>query len=132
MNMTSKNLLNAVLVAGLIMTSLPLFANEASPMSPQQRQHWRHNHPARTKDNERIRNQKKMLNKDLKSGKITQDQYNAQMKDLNNIKQEEIADARANENGGHLTGGQQQAINQQLNESRKDINQDVKNDQVAH
>jgi len=70
------------------------------------------------------------LRQDLKSGKITKEQFDAQMKDLNTIKREERVDARSNENGGHLNANQQQAINQQLNESRKDIHQDVKNDKV--
>src|SRR5262249_30891936 len=84
---------------------------------------WGAHHPARAEDNGRIHKQKKRLKKDLKDGKITQSQYDAQVKDLNTIKKEENLDARANENGGHLTAGQQQAIKQQLNESHQDIKQ---------
>jgi hypothetical protein len=100
-------------------------AENGTPPTPAQRAEWRKNHPARTKDNARIRNQRKQLKADLASGKITQAQYNTQMQQLNTIKKEERVDARANQNGGHLTGGQQQAINQQLNQSRQTINQDA-------
>jgi hypothetical protein len=128
-----KSILSLVLAIGLLASTMPLFADTmtAAP-TPQQRQQWRKTHPARTKDNARIRNQKRMLRADLKSGKITKTQYDASMKDLNTIKKEEVTDAKANDNGGHLTGGQQQAINQQLNENRKDINQDVNAGQNTH
>ena len=120
-----------LVLTGLLLTaSLQLMAATDVAPTPAQRQQWRANHPARVKDNARIRHQKMLLRHDLKSGKITKDQYDAQMKDLNTIKTEEKVDAKANENGGHLTASQQQAINSQLNESRKDIHQDVKSDAV--
>ncbi len=132
MKLTSQSVLSAVLALGLLTSTLPLFAAETTTPSAGHRQQWRKTHPWRAKDNARIHNQRRLLNQDLKSGKITKDQYNAQMKDLNAIKREENMDARANENGGHLTPGQQKAINQQLNESRKDINQDVNAGKTTH
>ena len=130
---TTKSVISTMLALGLLISAMPLMADTAAPAAAPNanHQHWRKTHPARVKDNERIHNQKKQLKADLASGKITKDQYNAQMKDLNTIHKEENVDAKANENGGHLTAGQQQAINQQLNDSHQDIKQDVKNDQVA-
>ena len=130
MNSIIKLAVFTTLAMGLLVAAVPmLHADNAAPMATGQaapnRQNWRKHHPWRAKDNARIRNQRRMLNQDLKAGKITKEQYDAQMKDLNTIKREERADAQANENGGHLSAGQQQAINQQLNENRKDINQDA-------
>lgn len=119
----------AGLALSFLMASMPLRAENERR---EERQEWRKSHPARAKDNARIRNQRRLLRQDLKSGKITKEQFEAQNKELNGIKQEERADARANENGGHLTAGQQKTINSQLNDSRKDINQDVKSDATTH
>src|SRR5882762_1455687 len=124
----------STLALGILVTTLPMLRADATTApaggAMTSGQPWRKHHPARAHDNARIRNQRRLLRQDLKSGKITKDQFNAQMKDLNTIKREERVDARSNENGGHLNANQQQAINQQLNESRKDIHQDVKNDKV--
>src|SRR5258708_30796695 len=103
MKLTSQSVLSAVLALGLLTSTLPLFAAETTTPSAGHRQQWRKTHPWRAKDNARIHNQRRLLNQDLKSGKITKDQYNAQMKDLNAIKREENMDARANENGGEPT-----------------------------
>jgi hypothetical protein len=122
----------STMTLGILASAIPMLqADATAPAAPMSSsQNWRKTHPARTKDNARIRNQRRLLRQDLKAGKITKDQYRAQMKDLNTVKKEERVDAASNENGGHLTAGQQQAINGQLNDSRKDINQDVKNDKV--
>jgi len=122
--MKLSRILTSILAVSLLMPVMTR-AENGTPPTPQQRAQWRKTHPARAKDNARIRNQKKQLKADLASGKITQAQYNAQMKQLNTIKKEERVDAQANQNGGHLTAGQQQAINGQLNQSKQTINQDA-------
>lgn len=126
MMIKGKEVLGFVLTGLLFTSGLQLAAAATdAPPTPAQRAQWRKDHPARAKDNARIRNQKKQLKADLASGKITQAQYDAQMKQLHTIKKEEVVDARANQNGGHLTAGQQQAINQQLNQSHQTIKQDA-------
>jgi hypothetical protein len=118
--LTIKSVLCAM-TAGLLLSVVPLQAanmaaspganGQVSNARGQGRKNWRKTHPWRTKDNRRIHNQEGALNRDLKSGKINQQQYNSQMSDLHNVQREENVDARANENGGHLSAGQQQAIN---------------------
>jgi len=122
--MKLSRILTSILAISLLIPVMAR-ADNGTPPTPQQRAEWRKTHPARAKDNARIRNQRKQLKADLASGKITKAQYDAQMKELRTIKTEERVDARANENGGHLTGGQQQAINHQLNQNEKTIRQDA-------
>lgn len=76
-------------------------------------------HPRRNEVNARVRNQRRLLRQQLKSGKITQQQYNDQMAALKNVKNQEHADVAAN--GGSLTKGQQGALNQELNQNREQI-----------
>src|SRR5579871_2484719 len=76
-------------------------------------------HPRRNEVNERVRNQRRLLKQQLKSGKITQQQYNDQMAALKNVKNQEHADVTAN--GGYITKGQDKALNQELNQNREEI-----------
>lgn len=122
--MKLSRLLTSILAVSLLAPGVAR-ADTKTPPTPAQRAEWRKTHPARAKDNARIRHQRKQLKADLASGKITQAQYDTQMKQLNTIKKEERVDAQANQNGGHLTAGQQQAIKGQLNQSKQTINQDA-------
>ncbi len=80
-------------------------------------------HPRRSEVNDRMVHQRRMLKADLKSGKITQQQYNDQTAALKNAKQQEVADVKAN--GGYITKDQQKAINQELTQTREATRDDV-------
>src|SRR5258708_7714509 len=112
MKTTMKQVLLAVLAIGLI---IPVMKVQAES----RKQEFRENHPRRAEVNARVRNQRRLLNQQLKSGKITQQQYNDQMAALKNVKTQEVADVKAN--GGSLTKQQQGALNQELNQNREQI-----------
>ena len=89
--------------------------NPANPVGGQ----FAHKHPRRNEVNARVRNQRRLLKQQLKSGKINQQQYNDQMAALKNVKNQEHADVAAN--GGYITKGQDKALNQELNQNREQI-----------
>jgi hypothetical protein len=86
----------------------------------ERREEFRQHHPRRAEVNERIGRQRMMLRRDLRAGKITQAQYDAEMAKLKTVKQEEISDVKAHK--GHLAKEEQQGLNKELNATRKDIN----------
>ena len=97
-----KRIMISLLSLGLF---LPAALTQAADTSaPQQnRRDFAQEHPRRAEVNRRIDRQKRELKRQLKSGKITQAQYDAQMAQLKNVKQEERSDVKAN--GGSLTKG---------------------------
>jgi hypothetical protein len=115
--MNTRLAILAALTLGLLAVWLPTRAADSRPES---RQQFDKNHPRRAEINKRIARQKRALKRQLKNGKITQAQYDAQMAQLKDIKQDERQDVKAN--GGSLTKGEQQGLNQDLNETRKEIN----------
>ena len=84
-----------------------------------QESQWEKHHPRRDQVNDRLENQNKRINKDLKQGDITQQQAAALHKDDRGIRQEERDMARID--GGHITALDQKALNQQENTLSKDI-----------
>jgi hypothetical protein len=113
MKTTMKHVLLASLTIGLILPVIKVQAAETP------KQEFRENHPRRAEINARVRNQRRLLKQQLKSGKITQQQYNDQMAALKNVKTQEVADVKAN--GGYVTKQQQGALNQELNQNREQI-----------
>ena len=111
-----KEIAIAVLAVSLLAPAA--FVRAENPGNPTGGQFAR-KHPRRNEVNERVRNQRRMLNQQLKSGKITRQQYNDQMAALKNVKNQEHADVKAN--GGHITRQQQGALNQELNQNREQI-----------
>ena len=89
--------------------------NPANPVGGQ----FAQKHPRRHEINERVANQRRMLRRQLKEGKITKEQYKDQMDALKNVKAQEGADVAAN--GGSLTKQQQGGLNQELNQNREQI-----------
>lgn len=85
----------------------------------ERREEFREHHPRRAEVNDRIHNQRRELNRDLKSGKITQEQHDAEAAKLNEIKKSELSDVK--NNGGYLTREQQKGLNQELNQTKKEI-----------
>jgi hypothetical protein len=82
---------------------------------------WEKNHPRRDQVNDRLQNQNKRINRELKEGEITKQQANKLHKEDRQIRQEERD--MASQNGGHITKSEQKVINQQLNGVSKQIGQ---------
>lgn len=99
------------LIAGTI-AMLPMVASAATP--------WQRNHPARTYDNARLRNQNRRITQGARNGTLTHAQAHQLRSDDHAIHQEERDMARQNP-GGHLTGTEQRALNQQLNQNSSSI-----------
>ena len=117
MQSTMKKVSLAVLAVSL-MTPAVSFCAVENPGNPTGGQ-FAHRHPRRNEVNERVANQRRLLRQQLKSGKITKQQYNDQMATLKNVKNQEHADVGAN--GGSLTKQQQGSLNQELNQNREQI-----------
>jgi len=81
------------------------------------------NHPRRAEVNKRVKNQRKRINKDVKSGKLTAAQGQQLKANDAAIKQQEHADVKAN--GGSLTQGQQKQLNQEENANSKLIHDEA-------
>jgi hypothetical protein len=74
---------------------------------------WAHNHPRREQVNDRLQNQNRRINRELKEGDITQRQANQLHREDRQIRQEERD--MASQNGGHITKSEQGTLNQQEN-----------------
>ncbi len=111
----------AVLSAALV---LPALAGRAATEAehPEATGQFAKEHPRRAEVNHRVERQRHELNRQLKEGKITKEQYDAEMAKLKAIKTEEKTDAKAN--GGHLTQDQKKNLNQELDGTHKDIKGD--------
>ena len=74
---------------------------------------WERNHPRRDQVNDRLSNQNRRINKELKEGEITKQQANQLHWEDRAIRQEERTVAKFN--NGHITKGEQKTLNQQEN-----------------
>jgi hypothetical protein len=74
---------------------------------------WERNHPRRDQVNDRLSNQNRRINKELKEGEITKQQANQLHREDRAIRQEERTMAKFN--NGHITKGEQKTLNQQEN-----------------
>lgn len=115
-----KSVLNkavlAVLAASLMAPATKAFAeNPGNPTGGQ----FAKNHPRRNQVNKRVKNQRARINQGVKSGKLTQQQAQQLKANDRAIKAQEHADVKAN--GGYLTKGQQQQLNQEENANSKMI-----------
>ena len=66
---------------------------------------WERNHPHRDQVNDRIANQNRRINRELKEGEITKQQANQLHREDHAIRREERDMAKIN--GGHITKGEQ-------------------------
>jgi hypothetical protein len=109
-----KEITIAVLALSLLTPATLVLAN--NPGNPTGGQ-FAKNHPRRNEVNKRVKNQRKRINKDVASGKLTTQQ--AQQLKANDaaIKQQEHADVKAN--GGYLTKPEQKQLNQEENANSK-------------
>jgi hypothetical protein len=74
---------------------------------------WERNHPRRDQVNDRLANQNRRVNRELKEGEITKQQAHQIHREDHAIRQEERDMAKIN--GGHITKGEQKTLNQQEN-----------------
>ncbi len=80
---------------------------------------WEKNHPRRDQVNDRLENQNKRINKELKEGDLTKAQARKLHRKDRQIRQEERA--MASQNGGHITKAEQKVLNRQENAVSKQI-----------
>ncbi len=80
---------------------------------------WDRNHPRREEVNDRLQNQNKRINQEVREGEISKGQAKALHGEDHAIRQEERAMAKTN--NGHITGAEQKALNQQENQTSKQI-----------
>jgi hypothetical protein len=80
---------------------------------------WARNHPRRDQVNDRLQNQNRRINKELKEGEITKQQANTLHNEDHQIRQEERD--MASQNGGHISKSEQNVLNQQENGVSKQI-----------
>jgi len=74
---------------------------------------WQQNHPRREQVNNRLANQNRRINQDVKNGTLTKSQAHALHHDDHQIRQEERD--MASQNGSHITKREQTVLNQQEN-----------------
>ena len=80
---------------------------------------WQKDHPRRTEVNDRLKNQNRRIDHEVKSGQISKPQAHQLHKEDHSIRKQERA--MASTNGGHVTKAEQQALNQQENQVSKQI-----------
>jgi hypothetical protein len=80
---------------------------------------WERNHPRRDQVNDRLANQNRRINHELKEGEITKQQANQLHREDRAIRNEERTMAKFN--GGHITRAEQKALNQQENAVSRQI-----------
>jgi|SRR6516165_724613 hypothetical protein len=80
---------------------------------------WEKDHPRREQVNNRLANQSKRIQNEVKEGELTKGQAAQLHKQDHQIRQEERA--MASQNGGHITKLEQAALNQQENRVSKEI-----------
>jgi len=80
---------------------------------------WEKNHPRRDQVNDRLENQNRRINKEVKEGEITKRQAAKLHSEDRAIRREERTMARLN--NGHITKAEQKALNQQENTVSRQI-----------
>jgi hypothetical protein len=74
---------------------------------------WEHNHPRRDQVNDRLANQNRRINREVKEGEISEQNARQLHREDRAIRQEERDMAKLN--GGHISKGEQKVLNQQEN-----------------
>jgi hypothetical protein len=80
---------------------------------------WDKDHPRRAEVNQRLKNQDKRINKEVKEGEMSKQQAAKLHKEDRQIRKEERA--MASQNGGHITKQEQRTLNRQENAVSKQI-----------
>lgn len=106
-----SKLLSVVLLSVFVTASVDsAFAVEAQ---------WAKNHPRRDQVNDRLENQNRRINQEVKEGEISKNQAAKLHREDRQIRQEERA--MASQNGGHITKQEQRTLNQQENAVSRQI-----------
>jgi hypothetical protein len=74
---------------------------------------WERNHPRRDQVNDRLSNQNRRINNEVKESEITKQQANQLHREDHAIRQEERTMSKFD--NGHITKGEQKTLNQQEN-----------------
>jgi hypothetical protein len=74
---------------------------------------WELNHPRRAQVNDRLENQNRRINREVREGELTRSQANQLHREDHAIRREERTMSRLN--NGHITPAEQKALNQQEN-----------------
>lgn len=82
---------------------------------------WQQRHPARAHINKRIARQQVRITHEVRQGDISRPEARDLRRDLHDIRRQERAYARGNDNGGHLTRPQARELNRSLNRSSRAI-----------
>jgi hypothetical protein len=80
---------------------------------------WEKDHPRRVQVNERLENQNKRINEEVKEGKMSKQEAAKLHKEDHQIRKEEKL--MASQNGGHITKQEQRTLNQQENAVSRQI-----------
>ena len=80
---------------------------------------WQKDHPRRTEVNDRLKNQDRRINKELREGEITKGQARELHSQDHAIRQEERTMSKFN--NGHITPAEQKSLNQQENAVSREI-----------
>jgi hypothetical protein len=80
---------------------------------------WERNHPRRDQVNDRLANQNRRINHEVKEGELTRGQANRLHREDAAIRQEERTMSKLN--NGHITGAEQKVLNQQENAVSRQI-----------
>ena len=80
---------------------------------------WGANHPRREQVNDRLQNQNRRINQEVREGKITNGQAQQLHQEDHAIRQEERTMSKLN--GGHITAAEQKSLNQQENAVSRQI-----------
>ncbi len=80
---------------------------------------WEQNHPRRDQVNDRLENQNRRINRELREGEITKGQAQQLHSEDRAIRNEERTMSRFD--NGHITAADQKALNQQENAVSKQI-----------
>jgi hypothetical protein len=80
---------------------------------------WGANHPRREQVNDRLQNQNRRINQEVREGEITKGQAHQLHQEDHAIRQEERTMSKLN--GGHITPAEQKSLNQQENAVSRQI-----------
>jgi hypothetical protein len=114
MKLASAIVLAAVLLAGGSTAILSANGPETPAKST-----WAKKHPRRHQVNRRLRHQNKRITRKEKDGQMTQAQGQALRQNDKDVRSEEKD--MAGQDGGHITQGDQKALNQQENQNSRAI-----------
>lgn len=110
-----------MLTRALIASSLVLGSLSIATTAEARGGGWARHHPARAQINHRIAKQHVRISHQARQGDMSRVEARSLRGDLREIRLDERTFARANDNNGHLTRAQVRELNQQLNQTSRDI-----------